>query len=85
MLLISWKDDDLGVSKEVAELQHVFEDLYHYQVQTYQIPNVKPDKEMKRRMLEFLDNDRDDTLLILYYAGHAKKSSLLNETPIWFA
>lgn len=85
VLLLSWKDDDLGVAKEVVELQNVFEHLYRYHVQAYQIPNVKPDKELKRRMLEFLDNDGADTLLILYYAGHAKKSPQSNEAPTWFA
>jgi Caspase domain len=85
VLLLSWEDDDLGVVKEVTELQNLFEDLYHYEVQVYQIPNVKPDKELKRRMLQFLENDHEDTLLILYYGGHARKSPQSNEAPIWFA
>ena len=85
VLLISWKDDDLGVAKEVEKLQNVFNDLYHYDVEVYQIPSVKPDKALKRRILEFLDGDGEETLLILYYAGHAKKSLQLNEAPIWLA
>jgi hypothetical protein len=85
VLLISWGEDDLGVVKEVTDLQKVFEDLYHYEVKLYRIPSVKPDKALKRRMLEFLDSDREDTLLILYYAGHAKKSPQSNEAPIWLA
>jgi hypothetical protein len=46
---------------------------------------MKPDKALKRRMLEFLDEDGEETLLILYYGGHAKKSVQSNEAPIWFA
>ena len=85
VLLLIWEEDDLGVSKEVSELQHVFEDLYHYKVQAWAIPSTKPDKELKRRMLKFLENDGEGILLILYYAGHARKSPQLNEAPIWFA
>lgn len=84
-MLTSWEDDDLGVAKEVEELQNVFNDLYHYDVEVYQIPSVKPDKALKRRMLEFLDEDREETLLILYYAGHARKSLQSNEAPMWVA
>ena len=84
-MLISWEDDDLGVAKEVEELQNVFDSLYHYDVEVYQIPSIKPDKPLKRRMLEFLDEDGEEALLILYYAGHARKSLLSNEAPIWLA
>lgn len=85
VLLVSWEDDDLGVAKEVAELRNVFEHLYYYEVQVYRIPHAKPDKELKRRILDFLENDGEETLLILYYGGHAKKSPQSNELPIWFA
>ena len=85
ILLLRWEDDDLGVEAEVKDLQHVFTDLYGYGVATYEIPTEKPDKALKRRVFDFLDHDGDETLLILYYAGHAKTSMQMNEAPLWFA
>jgi hypothetical protein len=85
VLLLRWADDDLGVEIELKGLQHVLEDLYHYQVQIYEIPSDKPDKALTRRVLDFLDQDSEETLYILYYAGHARTSMLANEAPIWYA
>ena len=83
VLLLRWEDDDLGVVTELEALRHVFEDLYGYGVQSYEIPGEKPDKALKRRVLDFLDFDEDGTLLVVYYAGHAKSQA--NEAPFWFA
>src|SRR5271168_4147525 len=44
VLLIRWEDDDLGVLSEIQELDHVFEDMYNYNVETYDIPNARPEK-----------------------------------------
>ena len=85
MLLLSWLTDDLGVTAEVQRLQHVFQDMYQFQVETYQIPDEKPDRALKGRILEFLVNDQEDTLLILYYAGHARRGPQSNEGPLWFS
>jgi hypothetical protein len=85
VLLLSWEDDDLGVASEIKDLRHVFMDIYNYQVQTYEIPNLTPDKAVKRRIFDFLEHDGEETLLIVYYAGHAKRSFQSNEAPIWMA
>lgn len=85
VLMLRWEDDDLGVITELNALEHVFVDLYHYAVQTYSIPSEKPDKALKRRVLDFLEDDGPETLLILYYAGHATSSLQTNEAPIWSA
>ncbi|KAH8776221.1 hypothetical protein BGZ57DRAFT_953345 [Hyaloscypha finlandica] len=84
VLLLSWVTDDLGVASEVQRLQHVFEDMYKFQVETYQIPDEKPDRALKGRILEFLKNDLDDSLLVIYYAGHARRGPQSNEGPLWF-
>ncbi len=84
-LSLRWESDDLGVVTESNNLQHVFEDLYHYHVQSFQIPDERPDTSLKRQILQFLENDGKDTLLIVYYAGHAKRSVQLNSPPIWHA
>jgi hypothetical protein len=83
-LSLRWESDDLGVITESNDLQHVFQDLYHYQVESYKIPDERPDTSLKRRILQFLEHDRKDTLLIVYYAGHAKKHQL-NTAPMWHA
>jgi hypothetical protein len=85
VLALRWIDDDLGVFTELKALEHVLTDLYHFEVHTYSIPSEKPDKALKRRVLDFLDQDGPETLFILYYAGHARLSLQANEGPIWSA
>jgi hypothetical protein len=83
-----WKDDDLGVIREIKGLRHVFRDMYNFQVQEYQIPSLKPDRALKHRVSEFLnhqDIDGKDNLLILYYGGHARRALQSNEASLWFA
>jgi hypothetical protein len=84
VLLLSWVDDDLGVAREIRGLRHVFRDMYNFQVQEYQIPSLKPDRALKRRVSNFLDIDGNDTLLILYYGGHARRAQQSNEASLWF-
>ena len=84
MLLLSWVTDDLGVASEVQRLRRVFEDMYLFQAETYQIPDEKPDRALKGRILQFLVNDQGDSLLIFYYAGHARRGPQSNEGPMWF-
>lgn len=85
VLLLRWKSDDLGVVTEINDLRHVFEDMYHYHVQDYEIPDERPDSSLSRRVLDFLEKDDQDTLFIVYYTGHAQRSLQTNEAPTWFA
>ena len=85
MLLLSWKKDDLGVAKEIKALRHVFQDRYQFKVQEYEIPSSKPDGALKRRISDFMDLDAKNTLLILYYGGHARRTIQSSEASLWFA
>jgi hypothetical protein len=88
VLLIRWEDDDLGVITEVQELKHVFQHIYNYSVETYDISSVMPQRTLNQRIQEFLKYDEkngDETLLIVYYAGHARRVPDSNEPPLWFA
>jgi hypothetical protein len=86
VLLTGWKDDDLNVDTEIEDLGFLFKDQYGYNVQKYQIPSLKPDRALKDRVLSFLkEGDKKDSLLIFYYAGHARRSPQLNGAPIWVA
>ena len=91
VLLLSWEDDDLGVDKEIKDLRRVFEQRYRFEVEEHRIPSKRPDKNVKKRVLDFLgnddndDNDGNETLLVVYYAGHARRGEQSNEGSIWFA
>jgi len=80
-----WEADDLGVTREVDILSHVFADLYRFGVADYTIPNYQPDRALKRRVIDFVDDDQQDTLLIFYYAGHASLSPNRSGFPTWVA
>jgi hypothetical protein len=84
VLLLRWKDDDLGVATEVDALGFIFSKSYHYNVETWEIPNAKPVRELQFRLGEFLTKyDKQDALLIVYYAGHAEQNIRRSEPPIW--
>ena len=85
VLLLKWADDDLAFFKEVNGLYRIFKDLYHFDVEIYDIPNVKPGRSVSKRLLEFLDCDGQGILRIVYYGGHARQTQQRNECPIWFA
>ena len=85
VLLLSWEDDDLGVQIEINELRDVFIGRYHFEVQEYKIPSTKPNRNAINRVKELLDLESKDNLLIVYYAGHAKRGRQSNEASIWVA
>jgi hypothetical protein len=84
VLLLSWEEDDLGVYTEICSLRSVFENIYHFHVYEHRIPSLKPDDNINRRIIKLLELDSKDTLLIVYYAGHARGGQQSNDAPIWF-
>jgi len=58
----------------VKLLAAVFEDIYHYNVTNVVIDggiSKLPQIQMNMAVAQFVDaNDKDDTLFIVYYAGH---------------
>jgi len=85
VLLLRWAEDDLGVLAELKDLHHVFTDLFHFEVETYDIPSYKPNNALSCRVLDFLENDKEETLFILYYAGYGKANPQSNKGAVWFA
>ena len=84
VLLLHWKDDDLGVTEEIELLRVIFSESYHYSVESWEIPGEKPTRELQRRIAEFIDSfDKPDALLIVYYAGHAIQNEQRDDSPIW--
>ena len=71
VLFLSWKDDLLGVSKEIAELKDVFRETYHYDTEEWHIPSNRSHNSLVKRITEFLEAyEERKNLLIVYYAGH---------------
>ncbi|KAK4455240.1 guanine nucleotide exchange factor subunit rich, partial [Podospora aff. communis PSN243] len=83
-LLLHWQDDDLQVAPEVAALASTFRNVYHYATETWRIPTLKPDWDIKERLIRFLRaNDAEGHLVIFYYAGHAMKNPQPGGAPLW--
>ncbi|KAH7400228.1 hypothetical protein BKA64DRAFT_477638 [Cadophora sp. MPI-SDFR-AT-0126] len=76
VLVLSWQDEDphLPVHLEIAELVHVFKDVYQYDVEEWKIPTQNPHLAVNRKIMDFVEpapNDREH-LKIMYYAGHGR-------------
>lgn len=85
VLMLSWKDDDLNVACEIGKLKDIFITSYRYSVETWEIPYEKPATRLQARMAQFLEHDGRDSLLIVYYAGHAIQDEQRSEPPIWIS
>lgn len=83
VLMISWEYDDLNVSLEIAQLETIFMASYHYAVESWEIPHEKPATRLQVRLAEFLKHDGPETLLIVYYAGHAIQDEQRSDPPVW--
>lgn len=83
--MLSWEDDDLLVDSEIRELGTIFEKSYNYEVERWLIPREKPATRIHTKIGEFLENDGTDTLLIVYYAGHAIQDIQQGGSPIWIS
>jgi len=79
-LLLRWDEDDLDVSWEVEDLEKVFKS-YGFSTELWLIPSEMSHLELMIKVGSFVrDHQSPDTLLVVYYGGHAsinKASSLL--------
>ncbi|KAH7348989.1 hypothetical protein BKA65DRAFT_272017 [Rhexocercosporidium sp. MPI-PUGE-AT-0058] len=71
VLLLRWKDDILGVGKELEKLKEVFEMHYGFETVTWLIPHTDSHTRMMSKAVDVLDRHPPDSLLIIYYGGHA--------------
>jgi hypothetical protein len=78
VLMFSWACEDwrLPVNSEIAGLRDVLENVYHYKVGEFKIPDQKSHKKVSAKIDEFIDINDDNPmdLKIVYYAGHARLS-----------
>jgi hypothetical protein len=80
-------DTDETDSIKVQRLKNVFEDIYNYNVESARLDNrlsALPQAQANLAVANFVHrNDKDDTLFIVYYAGHGspgKERGHLNMT-----
>lgn len=75
VLLLSWKDDDIGCAAEIDELAELFcGECFGYNVFKYRIPSEDSQAQLNFRIAQFiLSSGRDENLLIVYYGGHSMR------------
>ncbi|KAL8740280.1 MAG: hypothetical protein Q9190_006998 [Brigantiaea leucoxantha] len=75
VLIISWGTmcSDLNTQEEIDKLEELFKTTFNYEVKKVQLLNGKQlaQVQINKHIADFLfDEDGDNTLLIVYYAGH---------------
>ena len=82
MLLLRWENDDLGVASELRRLENVFKEEFHYEVETWIIPSIKPTRPLQERLYKLQEvYKHENDLLIVCYAGHGDYDR--RYTSIW--
>ena len=72
-LLLHWESDDLFVLPEVQDLGKCFDEVYHWGVEYFMIPIDNSHLELMMKIGLFLKQfESPDTLLLVYYGGHAR-------------
>lgn len=74
VLLISWEGDGSKARGELQGLEIVFTESFNYDVETWEIPQDKPQRRLRQRVIQFVEkyeSNRVNSLLILCYSGHA--------------
>ena len=76
VLMLSWADEDpnLPVSQEIDKLQLIFQNVYGFDTEHWEIPDRMSHYKTNERVMDFVRPRDDDTtdLKIVYYAGHAR-------------
>jgi hypothetical protein len=78
VLIFKWEVEDpkLPVSYEIAELRKVLDEIYHYNIEVFEIPEKRSHAKVSEKVNTFvaINEDSKDDLKIVYYAGHGKLS-----------
>jgi len=73
VLILKWKTEDpnLPVTIEIAELCKVLDEIYHYNIEIFEIPDQKSHATVSKKINAFVDinGDSKSDLKIVYYAG----------------
>ena len=87
VLLVQWKDDDIGVSGELEELAKLFRG-FSFLVWPYRIPSENSQAQFQSHVAQFINNcgSDKDGLIILYYSGHGGRTvNQMSSECVWSA
>jgi hypothetical protein len=77
--MLKWRDEDpkLPVSYDISKLQDVFERIYGFDTELWDIPDEDCHTEVNQKIIDFsrLGGNSKEDLKILFYAGHGKITS----------
>jgi hypothetical protein len=84
VLLVTWEEDDIGLTDEVERLADIFKTEFNYQVWPYKIPSYRSQEEFGGQIGKIVQLfSHDDSLIIMYYGGHGGKGK--DKECIWSA
>ena len=85
VLLLTWKDDDIGVEGEVNQLGDMFKTTFNYSIWPFKIPSERPGFKLADFILKAVSSfGGEDGLLIVYYGGHGGPA-VQNKSPCTWA
>jgi hypothetical protein len=86
-LLVTWKDtDDPKIAGEVEKVRDFLQKSFGAVVSTYEIPSSRPHVGLQMRLTSLISSCEaaQNSLLILYYAGHGDENRQERKS-IWAA
>ena len=83
VLLICWEDSgQKEFEQQLLGLQKEFKEYgFNIEEEPYKIKSEQPYRRLAARLQEFLEYDREGTLLIIYYGGHGQNDE--DQNNIW--
>lgn len=86
VLLLTWKDDDIGVEGEVKQLGEMFKTTFNYSIWPFKIPSESSGAELGYFILKAVRQfGGEDGLLIVYYGGHGGPAVQTKSPCTWAA
>ncbi|KAL8731525.1 MAG: hypothetical protein Q9166_003371 [cf. Caloplaca sp. 2 TL-2023] len=70
VLLLRWAADNLGVIDEVLKLRHLLQSHFNFSTEIWDIPSEDPEDALTTKILGFRKGKGNNSLIMLYYAGH---------------
>ncbi|KAI0512639.1 hypothetical protein F5B22DRAFT_300049 [Xylaria bambusicola] len=84
VLLLHWDSDDLFVLPELEDLEICFQHDYNFETERFTLPSGNAHLELMLKIGAMIkDHESTDTLLVIYYAGHARIDD--NRQSTWCA
>ncbi|KAI0597682.1 hypothetical protein F4775DRAFT_224862 [Biscogniauxia sp. FL1348] len=72
-ILLHWSCDDLFVLPELEDLDMCFREDYNFETETFSIPSENAHLELMLKIgATIKQHESNDTLIIVYYGGHAR-------------